>query len=230
MPLGPSSSASVLTSPWMPGRKTLEKPRRGQRGLDRRGRDRDDATLLRGLEMRQGGASAARDRQEHRLEGPLPGLVVEREQRTRGRPARVRDEDVEAAERGRGGLDQQGRAVRRAEVDALAGDLGALARDRLGLVHRRGELGVVAPAHHHVHALARERAGDCLADAVAGGHHGRAAANEIEIHAGTLHARRPRGSVRGMSTALSTLAEYARANPRSRGRVRARARDCSRAG
>lgn len=33
--------------------------------------------------------------------------------------------------------------------------------------------------------------------------------------AGTLHARRPRGSVRGMSTALSTLAEYARANPRS---------------
>jgi glutamate-1-semialdehyde 2,1-aminomutase len=32
---------------------------------------------------------------------------------------------------------------------------------------------------------------------------------------GTLHARRPRGSVRGMSTALSTLAEYARANPRS---------------
>ena len=33
--------------------------------------------------------------------------------------------------------------------------------------------------------------------------------------AGTLHARRPRGSVRGMTTALSTLAEYARANPRS---------------
>ena len=27
MPFGPSSSASVLTSPWMPGRKTLEKPR-----------------------------------------------------------------------------------------------------------------------------------------------------------------------------------------------------------
>ena len=33
--------------------------------------------------------------------------------------------------------------------------------------------------------------------------------------AGTLHACRPRGSVRRMSTALSTLAEYARANPRS---------------
>ena len=33
--------------------------------------------------------------------------------------------------------------------------------------------------------------------------------------AGTLHARRARGSVRRMSTALSTLAEYARANPRS---------------
>jgi glutamate-1-semialdehyde 2,1-aminomutase len=33
--------------------------------------------------------------------------------------------------------------------------------------------------------------------------------------AGTLHARMPRGSVRAMSTALSTLAEYARANPRS---------------
>ena len=33
--------------------------------------------------------------------------------------------------------------------------------------------------------------------------------------AGTLHARRPRGSVRRMSTALSALAEYARANPRS---------------
>jgi glutamate-1-semialdehyde 2,1-aminomutase len=32
---------------------------------------------------------------------------------------------------------------------------------------------------------------------------------------GTLHARRARGSVRCMSTALSTLAEYARANPRS---------------
>ena len=32
---------------------------------------------------------------------------------------------------------------------------------------------------------------------------------------GTLHARRCRGSVRGMSIALSTLAEYARANPRS---------------
>ena len=70
----------------------------------------------------------------------------------------------------------------RAEVDALAGDLGALARDRLRLVHRGGELGVVSPAHHHVHALARERAGDCLADAVAGGHHGRPAAHEIEIH------------------------------------------------
>ena len=33
--------------------------------------------------------------------------------------------------------------------------------------------------------------------------------------AGTLHARRARGSVRRMRTALSTLAEYARANPRS---------------
>ena len=33
--------------------------------------------------------------------------------------------------------------------------------------------------------------------------------------AGTLHARKARGSVRRMSTALSTLAEYARANPRS---------------
>ena len=33
--------------------------------------------------------------------------------------------------------------------------------------------------------------------------------------AGTLHARKARGSVRGMSTALSTLAEYARSNPRS---------------
>jgi glutamate-1-semialdehyde 2,1-aminomutase len=33
--------------------------------------------------------------------------------------------------------------------------------------------------------------------------------------AGTLHARKARGSVRSMSTALSTLAEYARANPRS---------------
>ncbi len=33
--------------------------------------------------------------------------------------------------------------------------------------------------------------------------------------AGTLHAREPRGSVPPVSTALSTIAEYARANPRS---------------
>ena len=72
--------------------------------------------------------------------------------------------------------------MRRAEIDALAGDLGAVASDRLGLLHRGGQLGLVAPAHHHVHALARERAGDRLADAVTGGHHGRTAANEIEFH------------------------------------------------
>ena len=107
-----------------------------------------------------------------------------REQRARGRPAGVGD----AGCRGR-------RTRRRPPRRAAAGPLGRAEVDaatpatwapwpasRLRLLDGARELVVVAPAHHHVHALARERAGDRLADAVTGGHHGRAAADEIEIH------------------------------------------------
>ena len=63
-----------------------------------------------------------------------------------------------------------------------AGDLGAVTGQGPGLLRSRRELLFVAPAHHDVHALAREGARDRLADAVTGGHYGRTAANEIEIH------------------------------------------------
>ena len=214
MPLGPSSSASVLTRPWMPGGRRWRSRGRSVALIDDEAIEtmRPDRTP-RGTAPQRGPAG---DRQQHRLEGLLPGLVVEAEQRPGGGPPRFvagcRGRRTASAARST----SRRRAVGGAEVDAHPGDLRARRRPRPSPPRRRpASLSASRPAHHHVHALAGQRAGDRLAEAVAGSHEAARRPTRSSSMAGTLHARRARGSVRCMSTALSTLAEYARANPRS---------------
>ena len=215
MPFGPSSSASVLTSPWMPGRKTFENPRPGSAVLIE-----EDAivTMRPWFEASRCGTAARAPRatdsstdskafchasSSNESRGPAggPPVFVTR----MSSPPNA----VAAASTSRAGPSGVATSMRSPATWAPSSAMALACWVAVAsLASSRPHSITFTPSRASAQAIALPMPS---LDAMTAARR----PTRSSSMAGTLHARRPGGSVRRMSTALSTLAEYARANPRS---------------